>query len=85
MAGYDHLWSIPEFRHQQRVITIVWGAGLAASAVLGLGLMFVLEAGLFLAVWQVITHGGSIGLIAWTMAYNHKTAHAHPPPAVQPA
>jgi hypothetical protein len=74
VAAYEDLWQYPTFRTVQRNLTLAWGFGYVAEALLRIALTFVLPIPVFLIVSPLMAFGVTIALIAWTMAYARRSA-----------
>jgi hypothetical protein len=66
---YDALWQNPDFRTTNRVLTIGWGCGYLAEAVVRVVLLGVLPITAFLAVSQVLALAVTALLMLWTVRY----------------
>ena len=66
---FDELWRLPRFRNAMRLMTLVWGVGLAAEALTRVWLVSVLPIPAFLVAYKLM--GGSVTfvLIAWSIPY----------------
>jgi hypothetical protein len=73
-AAFEDLWQYPQFRTVQRNLTLGWGFGYLAEAVVRVALTFVLPIPVFLIVSPVMALGVTVGLIAWTMAYARRAS-----------
>ena len=66
---YDALWQYPRFRAIQRTLTIVWGCGYIAEALLRALLLQVLPITTFLAISEPMALAVTVLLIVWTVRY----------------
>jgi len=66
---YDGLWQYPRFRAIQRTLTIVWGCGYVAEALLRVLLLAVLPIAVFLAISDLMALAVTVLLIIWTVRY----------------
>ena len=66
---FDALWQHERFRHMMRVMTIVWGCGYLAEALVRVLLLQVLAITAFLAVSQFLALGVTLLLMLWTIRY----------------
>ena len=74
IAAYEDLWQYPNFRNVQRNLTVVWGIGYVAEALVRVALTFVLPIPVFLIVSPLMALGVTIALITWTMAYARRAS-----------
>jgi hypothetical protein len=74
MAGdqFDGKWSIPGFRHTFYLMTVVWGVGLIAQAVLQVILAFALSIEQDLVVSPIVGYGVYLGLFGWSFWYGKR-------------
>jgi hypothetical protein len=72
-AWFDRLWERPPFRKMQRLLCIMWGAGLVAEALLRVVLVYVLPIPVFLLVSQVLAFGVMGLLMVATMLIGKRT------------
>jgi intracellular septation protein A len=72
MARFDLGWQKPYFRFVIRVMTIVWGSGYLAEALLRVLLQSILPIPVYLVVSQLLMLGVTAGLIAWTISYGNR-------------
>ncbi|MBV9354294.1 MAG: hypothetical protein JO023_02080 [Chloroflexi bacterium] len=66
---YDELWQNPPFRTIQRTLTVVWGIGFVAEALLKVVLLQVLPIPLFLAISDPMALAVTVLLMLWTVRY----------------
>jgi hypothetical protein len=71
-----------QFRRAMMVMTLVWGAGLIASALLSVALIFELSIHHYLIVSPILGYGTMGALALWTVLYNRRApARADAEPA----
>jgi len=68
-AAFESMWQYPRFRAAIRLMTIVWGVGYVAEALVRVGLSFFLPIPVFLIISPLLAFGVTIGLISWTITY----------------
>ena len=66
---YDASWSLPEVRHGNRLITLVWGAVFLGELALRVLLVFTLPAAAVLVVSPLILGVLTVFAIIWSLAY----------------
>lgn len=75
-AWWDSLWQYPSFRHSQRMITGVWGAGYLGEAVAKVAWVLILPFDTAYLLNQVVPLVVTVVLMAWTMWYAGRTRRA---------
>jgi hypothetical protein len=71
-AQFAGKWSIPGFRHTFYLMTVVWGVGLIAQAVLQVILAFALSIEQDLVVSPIVGYGVYLGLFGWSFWYGKR-------------
>jgi hypothetical protein len=66
---YDALWQYPRFRAIQRTLTVVWGCGYVAEALLRVLLLEILPIAVFLAISDLMALAVTVLLMVWTVRY----------------
>lgn len=69
---FDSLWQYGQFRHQMRVITVVWGIGFLFEAALRTFLVIVLSTVQFLIVSPFVLYGIIAILLVWMFLYSRQ-------------
>ncbi|PBC78516.1 hypothetical protein BX265_3288 [Streptomyces sp. TLI_235] len=69
LARWNGLWEFEAFRTVQRNLTIGWGVGYVAEALVRVGLAYVLSTGAMVAVNSVLAYGVTGVLVLWTVLY----------------
>ena len=69
MARWDANWELPGFRRVLRLMTVVWGIGLAFEVIVRVITVYRLPPLTALALAPFITYGTLGALMAWTIAY----------------
>jgi len=69
LAAFDALSENPAFLHSMRFVTLVWGVGAIAEAIVGCAMAFILPPQLALVAEPVLGFGAIAALLAWTAAY----------------
>lgn len=75
-AWWDSLWQYPSFRHSQRVITGVWGAGYLAEAIAKVTWVLMLPFDTAYLLNQIVPLVVTVVLMGWTMWYANRTRRA---------
>jgi hypothetical protein len=84
---WNGLWQYKQFRWSQRMLTVVWGIGLAGSAGVCIALTFALSVSTMVVVMNVVPYVVIGVLIAGTVAYGRQAQRrpgAEPPPVPTP-
>jgi hypothetical protein len=68
IASFDAQWPDPGFQRTIRTITVAWGCWFAIQAIGRVIAVELLSISTFLAVWPIVTTGGTIAMISWSMA-----------------
>jgi hypothetical protein len=71
-ASFDEMWELPGVPRRFRIVTAVWGVGLAAEAVLRTVLALTLATSTFLFVTPIVNWATIGGLLAFTMWYRRR-------------
>jgi hypothetical protein len=71
-AEFGAKWALPGFRHTFYLMTVVWGAGLIAQAVLQVILAFALSIEQDLVVSPILGYGFYLVLLGWSFWYGKK-------------
>jgi len=73
IAKWNRFWTTSTtFRYGMRLLTIGWGIGLLAEAVLGFGLLQVLTVEQFLLISPLLGYGFFFGLLFWSFWYGNR-------------
>ncbi|MEU4211787.1 VC0807 family protein [Streptomyces sp. NPDC026206] len=73
LARWNALWEQQAgFRRTMRRITMVWGLGYVAEALVRIGLSYALPTDAMLGVNSVLSYGAPALLIAWTISYSKR-------------
>ena len=79
LRKWDALWqSQPAFRRVFTVMSLVWGAGLLAEALIRVGLIFVLPIDVMAAVSPLLQVGTLGLLVVWSLWYRARRMRAAP-------
>lgn len=73
---WDSLWQYPSFRHSQRMITGVWGAGYLAEAIAKVIWVLMLPFDTAYLLNQIVPLVVTVLLMGWTMWYASRTRRA---------
>ncbi|MFI1973189.1 hypothetical protein BLA24_05095 [Streptomyces cinnamoneus] len=73
VAHWNGLWQHELFRRSLTVITLGWGVGYVAEAVVRVGLSYALATDGMVTVNSVLSYGVPAVLIAWTISYSKRT------------
>jgi hypothetical protein len=76
VAYWNGLWQYPSFRHNQRVITIVWGIAFISEALLRIQLSYTLPIAVMAAVSHILPFVVLAALILWTFSYGRRARAA---------
>ncbi|MGE3913932.1 MAG: VC0807 family protein [Chloroflexota bacterium] len=71
-AFFDRLWEVPEFRALQRKLSIIWGGGLIAEALVRVGLVYALPIPVFLIVSPAMGLGVTALLIGMSVVLGRR-------------
>jgi hypothetical protein len=71
-AQFEAYRNDPGARRAFRRITLVWGAWLFLQAGARVAAALLLETGTFLAVWPVVSTGGTFAVVYWSMAQGRR-------------
>ncbi|QFY13117.1 DUF3159 domain-containing protein [Nonomuraea phyllanthi] len=75
LAEWEHMWQVrPEFRRVFTVITLVWGAGALAEALVRLPLIYGLPLDVMAGVSTALQLGTIAVLMGWTLLYRKRRA-----------
>ena len=75
LAEWDRLWQVrPEFRRVFTMITLVWGAGALAEALIRLPLIYSVPLDVMTGLSTVLQLGTIAALMAWTLLYRKRRA-----------
>jgi len=74
---WDARWSIPAFRHAQRLVTIVWGVAYLIEAAVRVVAALRLTPQQVVTFSPVLSFGVTIALILWTKRYLHAVHDRH--------
>ncbi len=77
-AEWNGLWAFAGFRYGMRLMTIGWGIGLLAEAVVRFVLVQALAVEQFLLISPVLDYGFLLGLLSWTIWYGNRMKRARP-------
>jgi hypothetical protein len=66
------LWQYPNFRHTNRVITVVWGVGLLADCAVRMVLVFVLSTKAMVSFNSVSLYALIGAIVLWTITYSNR-------------
>lgn len=75
---WNGLWQYQGFRRSQRMLTAVWGIGLAGSAGVCIALTFTLSVGTMVVVMQVVPYVVLAVLVVGTMLYGRRAGRRGP-------
>jgi hypothetical protein len=73
-ARFEAQWREPAARRAFRTITLVWGVWLFALAAARVAAAVLLPISTFLALWPIVSTGGTFAMIYWSMAYGQRSA-----------
>ncbi|MDH6577743.1 VC0807 family protein [Kitasatospora sp. MAP5-34] len=71
---WNGLWKFPAFRHNQKVITIVWGTVFVGEAVLRIVLTYLLSVSAMVTVNAFLPFVALFLVITWTIRYGKRAA-----------
>lgn len=74
VAYFESLWQYPGFRHSQRLITGVWGAGFTIEAIAKAGWVMLLPFRTAYVLNQIVPLLLTFALMGWTIAYVKRSA-----------
>jgi hypothetical protein len=76
-ARFDAQWQRPGVRRVMRRITVAWGCWLLAQAAGRVLALQLLPISTFLAIWPIVSNGGTFAMIYWSMTYARHTEDTH--------
>ena len=72
VAWFNTLWHYRQFRHNMRVITVVWGIGFLLEAAIRTYLVIVLSTAQFLIISPFVFYGAIGMIMLWTFIYSRQ-------------
>jgi len=85
IAAWNARWEAPRFRRILRLMSVVWGCGLALEAIIRIGLALTIAIPAFLLVSPFVQYGFLAALGGWTVWYTRRMRRAPAPVAPAPA
>jgi hypothetical protein len=76
LSRWDGYWANPVFRRGQRTMTVIWGLGFLAEAVVRIALGLTLPLDVMVGISAVLPFVVLAGLITWTITYAKRNATA---------